>query len=180
MNKKQVIATSCVAALIVGALFTISRPASGTRAQVNKQQATPQNALPEHGAYEFLFRRAVRFKQSTIKAGQPLALDSMLQREAGLSDNQIRVLDEIATTCVQEIAALDQRARVIVNQLRSRFPGRVVPRGEPLLPPAELEALQQQRDATILRGRATLLQAFGEQEFNRFDRFVQERYVTGR
>lgn len=180
MNKKQIMMISCVAALIAGALFTISHHASGTKAQVNEQQMAPQNALPEHVAYEFLFRRAARFKQSAVKAGQPLMLDSMLQREAGLSSNQIRVLDEIATASVQEVAALDQRARVIINQFRSRFPGRIVPPGEPLSPPAELEALQQQRDATILRGRARLQQAFGEQEFNRFDRFMQERYGTGR
>jgi hypothetical protein len=177
MNRKQIIVTFCVTALIAGALFTLGRPASGTKAQVNKQQEVPmQYALPEHVAYEFLFRRADLFRQSAIRAGKPLTLDSSLQREAGLSDDQIRVLGDIAATCLGEVAELDQKAQVIITQLRSRFPGRVVPRGEPLSPPAELEAMQQQRDATILRGRLRLQQALGEQEFSRFDRFMQQRY----
>lgn len=180
MNKKQVMVASCVVALIAGTLFITGRPASVTGAQVDKPEAAPQNALPEHVAYEFLFRRVVRFKQSAVKAGQPLLTDSMLEREAGLNGNQIRALDEIATDSLQEVAELDQRARVIINQFRSRFPDRVVPRDAQLTPPPELEALQRQRDAAILRGRARLQQAFGEQEFNRFGRFMQERYGTGR
>lgn len=167
-----------VGILSVGFLFTISRPASGMKEQVNKQQAAPQNALPEHVAYEFLFRRADHFRQSAINAGKPLALDTSLQQEASLSDDQARALGDIATTCLAEVSELDQKARVIINQFRSRFPGRVVPRDEPLSPPAELEAMQQQRDAAILRGRLRLQQALGEQEFNRFDRFMQERYGT--
>ena len=182
MNKKQIIGSSCVIALIAGALFSIGQSASGTKEQVNKQQdaAALQNALPEHVAYEFLFRRADLFRQSAARAGKPLALDSSLQLEARLSDDQVLVLGEIATTCLQEVAELDQKAQVIITQFRSRFPGRVVPRDADLSPPAELEAMQQQRDATFLRGRARLQQAFGEQEFNRFNRFMQERYGTNR
>ena len=180
MNKKQVMVAACVVALIAGALFTTGRNASGTKARVDKQEATPQDALPEHVAYEFLFRRADRFRQSAIKAGQPLALDSGLQREAGLSEAQVRMLGETATDCLQEVAELDQRARVVINQFRSRFPDRVVPRDAQLTTPPELDALQRQRDAAILRGRARLQQAFGEREFNRIGRFMQERYGTGR
>jgi len=180
MNKKQIIGSSCVVVLIAGALFTIGQSASGTKALVNRQaDAAPlQNALPDHVAYEFLFRRADLFRQSAIRAGKPLALDSSLQREARLSDDQIRVLGDIATICLGEVAELDQKAQVIIAQFRSRFPGGVIPRGEPLSPPAELEALQQKRDATILRGRLRLQQALGEQEFSRFGRFMQQRYGT--
>jgi hypothetical protein len=182
MNTKQIIVSSCVIALIAGALFTISQSASRTKAEVNKQQepAPLQDALPEHQAYEFLFRRADLFRQSAIRAGNPLALDSSLQLQAGLSDDQIRVLGDIATTCLQEVAELDQKAQVIITQFTSRFQGRVVPRDADLSPPAELQTMQQQRDSAFLRGRAKLQQAFGEQEFNRFNRFMQERYGTNR
>ena len=182
MNKRQIIGSSCVIALIAGALFTNSRSTSGTKAQANKQwePASLQNAVPEHVAYEFLFRRVDLFRQSAIRAGKPLALDSSLQLDARLSDDQVRTLGEIATACLEEIYALDQKARVIIDQFRSRFPGGVVPRDADLSPPAELQAMQQQRDATFLRGRARLQQAFGEQEFNRFSGFIQERYGTNR
>jgi hypothetical protein len=150
MNKKLVMVASCVVALIAGTVFTAGRRASGTKAQVGVPEATSQSVMPEHAAYEFLFRRADRFRQSAAKAGQPLALDSGLQREARLNNDQVRVLGEIAADCLQEVTELDQRARVIINQFRSRFPDRVVPQDAQLAPPPELEALQRQRDCNGL------------------------------
>ena len=179
MNKKQAIATSCIALLIAAASF-INVRVSGTTADDHKHSASSPNTPAEHVAYEFLFRRVILFRQRASAAGQPLAPDFTLKREAGLSDDQVRMLADIAATCLEEVDALDQRARVVINEFRSRFPGRVVPRNADISPPRELTVMQQQRDAAFLRGRARLQQVFGEQEFNRFNRFMQERYGTNR
>ena len=42
-------------------------------------------------------------------------------------------------------------------------------------PPPELFAMQQERNAIILQARERLHAAFGEEEFTRFDQFVQKR-----
>lgn len=102
----------------------------------------------------------------------------MLQNQGRLPDNQIRALDEIAASCLQEVDELDARARSIIEAARARYPGGVIPRGQHLPPvPPELPVMQQQRNAALLRGRTRLLAAFGEQEFNRFDSFVMQYYA---
>jgi hypothetical protein len=125
MNRKHITITSCVVTLVAGALYAGNRPTSGKKARSERLQAATQDALPEHVAYEFLFRRAAHFKQRAAQAGRPSAPDVTLQRETGLSEGRVRALGEIAASCLGEVAALDQRAQAVVNQFRSRLPDRV-------------------------------------------------------
>ena len=108
MNKKQAIATSCIALLIALAVFINGR-VSGTTAEGHKHSASSPNAPAEHVAYEFLFRRVILFKQTVSAAGQPLVPDFTLKGEARLSDDQVRMLGDIAATCLEEVDALDQK-----------------------------------------------------------------------
>lgn len=175
MRKKQVTIVLCLLLVLAGVIVVSSYPAGG-QAQIADSSQTQAGAIPEHVAYEFLFRRATLFRQRAVQAGRPVAIDSALQQSTGLSEEQVRTLDDIAAACLQEVAEQDRRARDVIDQFRARYPGRIVPQGDPLSPPAELEAMERERHAIILRGRARLQQAFGDREFDRLERYMKERY----
>ncbi len=178
MRKKQIIVASSVIVLVAGALSTSSRTAAPTQPKFNAPPALEENGLPEHVAYEFLFRRAAHFKGRAAKAGRATALDVSLQEEMNLSEAQVRTLGDIAALYVEQASELDEQAREVIDKFRSRFPDRVVPPDETLAPPPELEALQQQRAALFARGKIHLQQVLGQKESGRLHRFVQERFST--
>lgn len=176
MHKKHLVAAVCVTLFLVLAL-TLSRQAATERAQVSGRRPATPGGLPEHVAYEFLFRRSVFFRGRAASAGKPQSLDPTLGREAGLRDEHIGVLDEIAAACLQEVKAQDEKARVLINSYRARYPARTLPQGQSLPPPPpELEAMQRERDAILLRGRDHLREALGESGFTRFSEFVMRRF----
>lgn len=178
MNKKRAGLILCAMSLAVASVVRINVPTSDTRAQVAHSPGASQNETPEHKAYEFLFRRIARFRKRVVEVGQPLARDVGLQREARLSDAQMRVLENIAATCLQEVEAQDAEAQVVIKAFRAQyFPGGVVPQGQRLPPPPPgLEVMQQRRNAILLRGRGLVLASLGEGAFNQFDTFVKERF----
>lgn len=181
MNKKRASLFICALGLAAAAAFQGGVSTSNTlgqRAQVAHPPAVSQTEMPEHKAYEFLFRRVAFFRKKTAEVGKPAALDKRLQREMHLDDAQMRALDQIAATCLQEVEAQDAEARIVINAFKERyFIGKVVPRGQPLPPPPpELEAMQQRRNAMLMRGRGLLLAALGEGTFNQFNSFVKERF----
>ena len=88
------------------------------------------------------------------------------------------MLEQIASECEQEVAQMDARAKVILDAFRARYPGGRVPQGETVpAPPPELQVMQKERDAIVLRARDRLCAALGEAEFGRFDTFVQKNVV---
>jgi hypothetical protein len=164
--------------VLAGVALTLSRDAATEHPQVGSRgRPAPPAGVPEHVAYEFLFRRSVFFRERAASAGKPQAVDPTPGREAGLRDEHARALDKIAAACLEEVKAQDERARVVINSYRARYPGRVVPPGQSLPPPPpELEAMQRERDAMLLRGRDRLREALGEKEFARLSEFVMRRF----
>ena len=183
MNKKRAALAACALGLTVVGAFRISVTTPGTLAQRTQVAHPPEvsqsGGVPEHKAYEFLFRRVAFFRRKTAEAGKPLARDVGLQRETHLSDAQMRALDEIAASCLREVEAVDEEAHAVINAFREQhFPGGKLPEGQQLPPPPpELEALQQRRNAVLLRGRDMLMGALGNAMSGRFDSFVKERFA---
>ena len=121
--------------------------------------------IPEHVIYRHVFHHAYILRER-----------AEYRRQANLSEEQERVLLEIAIECEQEVQQQDARAKIIIDAYRARYPGGRVPTGEtPPPPPAELRTLQTERNAIILRARDRLRTAFSEQEFERFNEFVRRR-----
>jgi hypothetical protein len=105
---------------------------------------------------------------------------NLYKEMAGLSEPQARDLDRIAHQTNQRIKQLDNRARQIINQIRSRVPGgRLQPGQAPPMPPPELEQLSEQRKAIILQSVGELRNNFGEAEFARFNDFVNRKVKAG-
>jgi hypothetical protein len=177
MNKKLVMLTLCIIALMV-CIFAFAKQAQTNPPSPQQAPLQSDSPVPEHVAYAFLFRNNAFFRKKAIEAGKPPARNTAFQKEAGLSDVQALVLDEIAAATMHEVDQQDARARVIIERFRAQFPNGVVPKGQPLPePPPELKIMQEERNAMILRGRDRLLTAFGEQKFARFNEFIMKRFT---
>lgn len=159
----------------------VSESASAQQAGGQDAQAQEDDALPLFVRYGILFRRLAGSQPLRQEAPAAPAIGkkrdshyrALLQREAQLSDGQARSLFEIAGECQRRIAVLDGRAREIIEASRAQHPrGRLAP-GEPLpTPPPELKALQEERRSTILQAREQLHAAFGDEAFERFERYI--------
>ena len=162
MNRKFVVISLLVVASSVGVL-AFSRP--GISTGIASAPPPQHTAVPEHVIYQHLFHHVFLMGE---RAGY--------KSQAGLTDEQARLLSEVAAEGEREVQQVDARAKVIIDAFRARYPGGRVPSGEvPPPPPAEIRALQAERNAAILRARDRLRAAFGEQEFSRFSEFVRNR-----
>jgi hypothetical protein len=100
----------------------------------------------------------------------------MFQRNANLSDEEARALNQIADDCMQKITELDKRARQIVAAHRAENRSRNVAAGDPLPPPpAELSQLQEERNNDIVAAVEQIRIAFGDTEFKRLDEYVKNK-----
>ena len=126
-----------------------------------------RTGLPEHVRYYFLFRHLSVIKETPAAAG--------FQAKAGLNSGQLQALTSIAINNERELKRLDEKAEAIIAAFHEQYPPGRLPHGiVPPAPPNEINVLQQQREATILRYREQLRRMFGESEFARFDAFVKD------
>lgn len=175
MNKKRLIITLCIVALAVGAL-AFTKQATPVQNQKAPQQQI--KSIPDYTVYRHLFHHHIALKQKAEELEQQgkdgKALRSFYQRQAKLNDDEARAFDQIASECEQEVAQQDAKAKAIIDAGLARYPGGKIPPGEkPPEAPAELKAMWEDRNAIILRARDRLREALGEQEFKRFDDFVE-------
>ncbi len=137
----------------------------------------PVRERPEHVRYWLLFSRVASLKEKADeleRKGRKTALRTAVKKDAGLSDEQGQVLENISLECAGEVARLDARAKQIIDTFKSRFPGGRVPDGETLPPPPpELISLQRERDDAVLRARDRLHASIGDREFERLDAFAR-------
>jgi hypothetical protein len=162
-----------------------ARGAGATTAPGAAAAAEPQviNA-PRHVVYGLLFREVAAFKkiarEKELKGEDAGFLHRHHKENLKLDDAQTEALARVAEETDREARKLDREARKIIDKGRARHPDGKLKDGESLPPPpAELKALQQQRDAAIMKGREELRSALGDTEFLRFDEFVQQE-VTKR
>jgi len=185
MNRKR---SLLVAVLIVAALaalaFVSHFHSLGKAAQPATTTGQAERVLPEHLPYMFLFKH----HHSNLQKADELARQGkddgqyrlMFKRRAGLSDREAQDFDQITRDCNQELAQQDAKAQAVIAEFRKRYPLGQLPEGVTLPPPPpELIQLQQEHDAIILRARDRLHAAFGDEEFARFDSFVQSRIKKG-
>lgn len=178
MIKKFVLSILCLGFLLVGIL-------AFTRASTSKQgnelsASQEQPAVPEHVIYRQLFHDIVALNERADELGRQgmnaPSLRNVYKRRADLSEDQARVLYEIALDCEHQVNQQDAKAKVIIDNFKSRYPGGRVPSGEIPGPPSpELVSMQAERNAIILRARDRLREAFGDEEFKRLKEFVENR-----
>lgn len=173
------------AAKTVTVSTTPIQQASASAAQAQSQptdapsQGQPRGGqVPQYIVYRQLFRHVVILRNKAAEEERQgrdgAALRTLYKRNAELNDAESAVLDQIAEDAERQVSELDAQARTIIAEARAQHPGGELQPGETLPPPpAELGALQEQRNAAVLQWRDRLRAAFGEDAFRRFDAFVQ-------
>jgi hypothetical protein len=155
------------------------RRSDSVRTLAAKPQA-PTNTVPDHVTYRMLFHHVHVLQESATKAEQQGNYHSALAyrraafaADAQLNEEQTQALVRLAEACELAVRSIDQRAKKIIDARRQHFQKTGV-----VLPPSELlEALEAERNRTILFYRDQLGASLGEKEWSRFRGFVQERVV---
>lgn len=145
MSKRRAALALCAIGFAVAGALKMTTPTPAIRAQTAPSPAAAHKEMPDHKAYEFMFRRIAFFRRKVAEAGKPLAKDTGLRREAGLNDQHLTALEGISADCLREAEALDAEAMAVIREFRARnFPGGKAPAGQKVLPPPppELEAMQ--------------------------------------
>lgn len=168
---------SVLLGVLVLGIFAFSKAPEAKHANV-PTSVQKDLEVPEHVIYRQLFHDiVVRNERANEleRTGQNVpSLRNLYQRRAGLSEDQDRVLHEIALNCEQEVKQQDAKAKVIIDNFKKQYPEGRVPPGETPAPPSpELVSMQAERNAIILRARDRLREAFGAEEFKRFETFVE-------
>jgi len=119
---------------------------------------------------------ALRDRASALEraGGIGAGLRSYYKDKAKLTDQQALALDQIASTCAQEVAVLDAQAKVIIDAFRTKVLAKNSLTGGTLPPlPPELRRMQQQRNMIIMRYRELLRTTLGQQGFKQLDDFIK-------
>ncbi len=179
MIKKRILLAGCVAVVLVSPVSirmnTLSRQTPHGHVPVLAQA---EDGVPDHVVYGFIFRKVSLITNKTKELRALGRISSKpyfaLQKEAGLSEAQAKILEATAAASEQEVRRQDEKAQVIIERFRAQFPDGKIPRGVTLPPPPpELKLMWEERNAIILRARDRLRAVFGEQEFHRFDQHVK-------
>ena len=190
MSKKLSLtaAVLCVIALLAGALslgHAANVPKPPDKSSTVQNPPAPgvvqqQRETPEQFIYRFTFKYLEdakrRAEEARFKGEDASKLRAFYQRGAALDDAQTSLVEQIAIENNAEVAKQDKKAREIIDKFRAKYPGGKVPEGQPVpQAPAELAALQQERNAIILKGRDRLRATLGDEAFGRFDAFVHSQ-----
>lgn len=152
--------------------------------------------MPVELAYWVLFQEVQSLKEKDAEfrsQGETSEFKSSFYSERlGLEASQFSAVDSAAIECLTNLQPIDQRAREIVDQYRSAYPGGELKKktttsssknvsGFPDAlyerlppPPAELTQLQNQKNQIILNAKQKIKQSLGQNEFSEFDTLVQK------
>lgn len=178
MNKKVFLAVFLsIVVLSIGAFVFGMQTPQPTNAQSSQTQ---DNRVPEHIVYRMFLRDLYTFKlkaEESERQGNRRSSEAyrnIYRERAGWSSEQARILDDIASECEREVKEIDAKAKKIIDARRALYyPDGKVQGGQLAPPSPELALLQEERNATILKFRERIREAFGEQEFSRLDRFLK-------
>jgi hypothetical protein len=133
--------------------------------------------IPEAPLYSIFFHYVVDVKKHAdelkLSGKDDSFMRSYFQREARLDDRQARALDDISSEVLREVEQQDRKALAVIERFSTQFPGGKVPKGMTLPPPPpELQVMQQERDAMLLKGRDRLRAILGEGGFKNLENFI--------
>jgi hypothetical protein len=136
------------------------------------QAAAPSSAAlsaSDITSYRIFFRRVAIYKQMSDQAaaaGQDKGfLGRSVKNRLKLDDSDMMNLEIVALAHQQEIATLHAHAKDLIVQYRSQFPNLTVPAGIKLSPPAGLDEIKRQEDATTAKYWQKLNQALSPAAF---------------
>jgi hypothetical protein len=155
---------------------TTAQQSTGAEAQPNNQQ------IPLHVIYGQVIRHISDLNRQADEE-ESKGLDgkhfrTLYKRMAKLKDEEADALDRIAAETNKELDKLDAEATHLIKKFREQNPKGSADSGTTRpKPPAELMMLLRTRREKILAAREKLLQALGEEEFDHFEKFLQDNIV---
>jgi hypothetical protein len=180
MSKRRTFAIFCVMALVV---IAIGYGRALMQGHPPMRAQNQRSLIRQQDVYEAMFRHRgfIKKKAQEIDQGgnDGRELREFYKRHANLSDQEDVLLDQVASDCNRKLDELRARAKQIIDEARAKTSGGRLNDGEtPPPPPAELEALQREREATVLQALERLHQGLGQAAFNRLDEFTQRQIVN--
>jgi len=98
------------------------------------------------------------------------------QAKTGLPDAAFSTLVQLAIEHQREASAIDQQAKIIIDNFHAQYPRKLPPGMAPPPPPQELLDLQERRDALALRYRDRLKTVVGDETYDRFKLCIDEEF----
>lgn len=159
-------------------------------APTNTQTGAAQNTRPpisDSSLYVPLFRSVAYFKAKAdeeTSLGLPELADNLrtvIQRRAGLTDEQARVLDEVATQYLQTrtaYAAQLEAAKLPYNKLALEMlahDGKITPTPELAAAQIPMNLIRKQMDALAASAIQRLRSELGDEGFGRLDSFAKRK-----
>lgn len=143
--------------------------------QQSAATAVQDDEQPIYARYLTLFRRLIT-DLSENQDGRVPQYRTILKGDASLSGAQMDSLVLIAADCMQKVAEIEHQAREIVQAYRAQNRSRGQSNNsEQSTPASSLQGLTKQRNDLILEARQRLRLAFGDAEFERFDRYLANK-----
>ena len=144
-----------------------------------------ENKIPEHVVYGMFLRDLDTFNQKAEAAARNGDAKSsetwrdFYKGRAGWSDEEFRVLNQIAADCQRQLKVINVKAQKVIDARRKLyFPdNKVRPDGQMPPPSPELKQLQAEHDAVILAARDQIRLTLGEQSFQRLQEFLTRTLV---
>lgn len=176
--RKQRAVVLCLIALAIGGLSFVRH--QQTSAQTSRRQS-PE--VPAYVIYKHLFHHVMALKrkaEAIERNGKDASqFRTHFKRNANLSEEQTRALEDVAVEFDQEEQMIAARAKPLIAAYKAQYPNGQVPHGQtPAPPPEELKQLSEERDASVRRAVDRLHVQLGEEQFMRFDKFVRTRIAS--
>lgn len=181
MNRNRIVTVLCLVVLTAGALTFKS---FGRQSHGAEKMPPPQVRAPsEYALYRaffdqvnFLKRKADELDQKGLNGS---GARTLISRQTGLSESQTQFVEQIIDECQGEVKLQDEKAMKVAEAHRARLRNTPTPEGSLPAPPAELKAMQEERNAMFLRARDRIRATIGDEDFRRLDEFVMRQGRPG-
>jgi len=178
MKKKNTITIILVLAVTVMTLTFGSQSPLTKELFDFEANAESVSQIPNHILYDQVFRLVISFKRKAeiqqLQSERVTTFPGYFKEEARLTEQENKILQQVALEFLQEAQPVDDQAAVSIEQLRQTSPDE-----QQISPPLQLTDLQQQRNALVLHYRDRLNQLLGSGRFGEFDNFVRGSFASG-
>lgn len=154
-----------------------AEPFDSKSAPVPPEKTTPAPEVPQTVLWHMIFSLSRMTEMEAKKMNQQGrngdAWSQYFIKRGALSTASEKIFKEKAAAYLQELEPIDRRAKEVTDAMRAQYPKGLIkdPKNMPQ-PPAELGALQQQKNALALRYRDLFKNAVSQEAFSKFSDFL--------
>lgn len=154
-----------------------------TATSAPQQNKADGREIPDYIVFDVLFNMVGQLDREADKLESEGSSGKIwrdyLKDRAGLNDEELMVLKEVAKKFVTELEPVHNRAMEIVAERRAKYPNGLAQKGEKMPPPSpELDRLQQRRQEIVLENRAFLENQLAPSSFERLQNFSRQKFSS--